>query len=165
MSEEKNMAEAGDEFLSFDDDSSGDLPVLTHTGQLPWRVLIVDDDEDVHRATEFALREVAVLDRPLLFLHAYSSFEAIELLKAESDVAVILLDVVMESENAGLKAVGIIRDELKLANPRIILRTGQPGYAPEIETIRLYDINDYKTKNELTRAKLYTCLLYTSRCV
>ncbi len=156
MKEENNMAEGGEEYLSFDEDS--ELPAYAKSGLAPWRVLIVDDDEDVHRATEFAMREVAVLERPLQFLHAYAANEAIAMLREESDVAVILLDVVMESENAGLKAVGIIRDELKLTNPRIVLRTGQPGYAPEIETIRLYDINDYKTKNELTRSKLYTTL-------
>lgn len=158
MREEKNMAAAEDEFLSFVDDSTESLPGTMSAELPPWRILVVDDDEDVHHATEFALHEVTVLDRPLLFLHAYSASEAIDLLKRERDIAVILLDVVMESENAGLKAVSIIRNELKLANPRIILRTGQPGYAPEIETIRLYDINDYKTKNELTRAKLFTSL-------
>jgi diguanylate cyclase (GGDEF)-like protein len=41
---------------------------------------------------------------------------------------------------------------------RIILRTGQPGYAPEIDAIRDYDINDYKTKSELSRNRLYTTL-------
>ena len=158
MNNSQNMAGAEDELLSFDDDGDKELPQSYSDGLLPWRILIVDDDDDVHRATEFALRGVAILERPLLFLHAYSSSEAIDLLRRERDVAVILLDVVMESENAGLTAVGIIRNELGLTNPRIVLRTGQPGYAPEIETIRRYDINDYKTKNELTRSKLFTTL-------
>jgi len=154
----QNMAGAEDELLSFEDDVQKEFPASSGSGGAAWRVLIVDDDEDVHRATEFALRGVAILDRKIEFLHAYSSREAIDLLRRENDVAVILLDVVMESENAGLNAIGQIRGELGLANPRIILRTGQPGYAPEIETIRRYDINDYKTKNELTRSKLYTTL-------
>lgn len=154
MQNSNDMA-GDDDLLAFDDDQSN---LGAADAALPWRILIVDDDEDVHRATEFALRDVQIIDRPLVFLHAYSSTEAIDLLRREPEIAVILLDVVMESEHAGLDAVDRIRGELKLDKPRIILRTGQPGYAPEIETIRRYDINDYKTKNELTRAKMYTAL-------
>ena len=75
----------------------------------------------------------------------------------------ILLDVVMEREDSGLTLVRHIREVLQLSEVRIILRTGQPGYAPEIEAIRDYDINDYKTKSELTRAKLYTTLTASLR--
>lgn len=151
------MAESGDEYLSFDE-NGGEVAARPSHAQAAWRILVVDDDHDVHRATEFALRDIEILGRPLQFLHASTAAEAIACLRQEGDIAVILLDVVMESEHAGLTAVGVIRNELKLVNPRIVLRTGQPGYAPEIETIRLYDINDYKTKNELTRSKLYTTL-------
>ena len=105
--------------------------------ELCWYLLIVDDDEDVHHATEFALSDLRVLGRPLRFLHAFSAAEAISLLAHRRDVAVILLDVVMEREDAGLKAVEAIRCDLGLDAVRIVLRTGQPGY----------------------------CLLYTSRCV
>lgn len=121
-----------------------------------WYLLIVDDDEDVHHATEFALSDLRVLGRPLEFLHAFSAAEAITILGQHRDVAVILLDVVMEREDAGLKAVERIRNELGLDAVRIILRTGQPGYAPEFDAIANYDINDYKTKTELTRGKLFT---------
>lgn len=155
MSGADDSSDDSGEFLSFEDETSKGLRGGIAS---PWNILIVDDDEDVHQATEFALSDVFILERPINFLHAYSAKEAIDILRQENDVAVILLDVVMESENAGLIAVGVIRDELGLANIRIVLRTGQPGYAPEIETIRRYDINDYKTKNELTRSKLYTTL-------
>jgi diguanylate cyclase (GGDEF)-like protein len=121
-----------------------------------WRVLIIDDDADVHTATTFALSNLEMLHRPLSFLHAYSAAEARQLLKQESDIAVILLDVVMEHEDAGLKLVRHIREERGMTEVRIILRTGQPGYAPEMDAIRDYDINDYKTKSELTRIKLFT---------
>lgn len=120
-----------------------------------WRLMVVDDEPDVHRATTFALTGVKILGRPLEFLHAYSALEAEALLTSERDVAVVLLDVVMEREDAGLALVKTIRQDLKLTELRIILRTGQPGYAPEIETIHDFDINDYKTKSELTRTKLY----------
>ncbi len=151
---------ADDDELHFTDD---DVPAGTSQGPdrasiAPWRVLIVDDDPDVHAATEFALRDVIVLDRPLQFLHAKSAAQAHTLLQHENDIAVIVLDVVMEEDDAGLRLVRIVRDELQLHETRIILRTGQPGYAPEMQAIRDYDINDYKTKSELTRTKLFTSL-------
>jgi diguanylate cyclase (GGDEF)-like protein len=121
-----------------------------------WRVMIVDDDEDVHSTTTFALGNLDMQHRPLEFVHAYSAAQAREMLREETDIAVILLDVVMEQDDAGLHLVRYIRETLKLADVRIILRTGQPGYAPEIDAIRDFDINDYKTKSELTRIKLYT---------
>jgi diguanylate cyclase (GGDEF)-like protein len=120
-----------------------------------WRLMVIDDEPDVHRATTFALSGVKILGRRLEFIHAYSAEEATQLLCKEHDIAVVLLDVVMEREDAGLKLVKTIRQDFKLEELRIILRTGQPGYAPEIETIHDFDINDYKTKSELTRTKLY----------
>ena len=121
-----------------------------------WRVMIIDDDEDVHSTTTFALGNLDMQHRALEFVHAYSAAQARELLKHEQEIAVILLDVVMEQDDAGLHLVRYIRETLKLADVRIILRTGQPGYAPEIDAIRDFDINDYKTKSELTRIKLFT---------
>ncbi|GAB3386883.1 GGDEF/EAL domain-containing response regulator [Massilia agri] len=123
-----------------------------------WRILVVDDDADVHSTTTFALKGVEMQGRPLEFLHAYSSEEARDILAREPGIAVVLLDVVMERPDAGLQLVRRIREELGLIEVRIILRTGQPGYAPELEAIRGYDINDYRTKSELTRTKLYTAV-------
>jgi len=125
-----------------------------------WRVMIVDDDADVHSTTTFALGSLEVLGRPLHFIHAHSAAEAQCLLAQEHDsgrnLAVVLLDVVMEQADAGLHLVRHIRETLGMHEVRIILRTGQPGYAPEMDAIRGYDINDYRTKSELTRTKLYT---------
>jgi diguanylate cyclase (GGDEF)-like protein len=125
-------------------------------GRNVWRVMIIDDDEDVHSTTTFALGNLDMQHRPLEFVHAYSAGQAREMLKHEAEIAVILLDVVMEQDDAGLHLVRYIRETLKLHDVRIILRTGQPGYAPEIDAIRDFDINDYKTKSELTRIKLFT---------
>jgi diguanylate cyclase (GGDEF)-like protein len=125
-------------------------------GRPGWRILIVDDDADVHSTTTFALAGLEIQDRPLEFLHAYSASDARTLLAREPDIAVILLDVVMEQPDAGLHLVRHIRETLAMADVRIILRTGQPGYMPEMEAIRDLDINDYRTKSELTRTKLYT---------
>lgn len=133
----------------------------SETKNLPhkfWRILIVDDDREVHNATLFALQDVLIDGHPLQFLHAYSGAEALVILRSESDLAVVLLDVVMEHGSAGLDLVHTIRHELGLSDLRIILRTGQPGYAPELSVIRDYDINDYKTKSELTRIRLLTTL-------
>lgn len=135
-----------------------DSQSLANISQRTWKIAIVDDDEDVHRATEFSLLDVKILNRRLEFIHTYSKAETHERFAVESDIAVVLLDVVMETEHAGLDLVAFIRDELKWRDTRIILRTGQPGYAPEEDAIRDYDINDYKTKNELTRKKLLTAL-------
>ena len=126
------------------------------SGNNVWRIMIIDDDEDVHSATTFALGNLEMQHRPLEFVHAYSAREARDILQQDQEIAVILLDVVMEADDAGLQLVKHIREVLKMTDVRIILRTGQPGYAPEIDAIRDFDINDYKTKSELTRIKLFT---------
>lgn len=148
-----------DDLLSFIDEP--DLPEAVNVPA--WRVLIVDDEPDVHEATLLALKDMQIEGRGLAFVHAYSAAEARALLAQYADLAVVLLDVVMESEDAGLRLVRFIRDELGNRSLRIILRTGQPGYAPEIDTIQLYDINDYKTKSELTRVRLFTSLTVAVR--
>jgi len=124
----------------------------------PWRVLVVDDEEDVHSVTTLALGSFEFQDRGLELLHAYSAKEAKKILVNHQDIALILLDVVMETDLAGLELVAYIRKDLKNHAVRIVLRTGQSGHVPEHQVIRAYDINDYKNKTELTAAKLYTIL-------
>lgn len=132
-------------------------------GSVVWRALIVDDEPDVHQVTLMAMKDVVIEGRHLEFVHAYSAAEARVLLQENTDLAFVLLDVVMETDNAGLQLVHYIRKELRNLTIRIILRTGQPGFAPEIETIRSYDINDYKTKSELTRVRLFASLTVAVR--
>ncbi|MBC9073609.1 EAL domain-containing protein [Thauera sp. CAU 1555] len=144
-----------DELIEFSAEAPADAPARVRQG---WKVLIVDDDEDVHRSTELGLAGVEVVGRPLQFLHAYSAAEARECFAHETDLAVILLDVVMETQDAGLALVDEVRNRYGLHEARIILRTGQPGYAPELEAIRDYDINDYKNKSELSRGRLFAAL-------
>lgn len=132
---------------------------IARTYLKPWRVLIVDDEEDVHSVTRLIMAKTVFKQRAIELLSAYSAAEAYEILKREKNIAVILLDVVMESDNAGLKLVQSIREELDNKSVRIILRTGQPGQAPEERVIIDYDINDYKAKSELTAQKLFTCLI------
>jgi len=121
-----------------------------------WKLLIVDDEEEVHIITKMVLEGLSFSDRGLTFLSAYSAAQAREILREHGDIAVILLDVVMETGQAGLELVEFIRSELGNRSVRIILRTGQPGQAPEREVITRYDINDYKHKTELTAQKLFS---------
>ncbi len=133
------------------------------TADRVWRILLVDDDEEVHASTAYSLRGVEILGRRLSLSHARSAAEALALLRQDTDFAAILLDVVMETADAGLTLVRSIRETLGLTAVRILLRTGQPGYAPELSVIRDYDINDYRTKSELTRNRLLTSLFTALR--
>ncbi|MEJ6475702.1 DUF3369 domain-containing protein [Pseudoalteromonas piscicida] len=126
-----------------------------------WDILVVDDEEDIHQVTKLVLSGFKFESRALRFHHAYSAQEAKSILKAEKNISVGLIDVVMESNHAGLDLVRYIRDELENYDIRLVLRTGQPGEAPEESVIRDYDINDYKNKTELTAVKLKT-LLYSA---
>jgi len=128
-----------------------------------WKVLVVDDEEDIHSVTRMALKGFIYKDKGIQFLHTYSAGESEKVLKENPDIAVILLDVVMETNTAGLNLVRFIRDELHNKFSQIILRTGYPGYAPEREVIVSYEINDYKTKTELTAFKLFTLILASLR--
>ncbi|GAC15960.1 bifunctional diguanylate cyclase/phosphodiesterase [Aliiglaciecola lipolytica] len=129
-----------------------------------WNVLVVDDDEEIHTVTRLALSDLHLNDKKLHFHHAYSGKQALSIIeKLGNRLAIILLDVVMETDDAGLVVARKMREELKLMEPRIVLRTGQPGYAPEESVIKEYDINDYKTKTELTRSKLVTTIIASLR--
>jgi response regulator RpfG family c-di-GMP phosphodiesterase len=127
-----------------------------NAAMVPWVVLIVDDEPQVHDVTELVMADFAFGGRHLMFLHAYSAAEAREILVQRDDIALVLLDVVMETETAGLDLARDIREVLLNHRTRIVLRTGQPGQAPEETVIKNYDINDYKEKTELTKRKLVT---------
>src|SRR5919108_4563629 len=123
-----------------------------------WKIAVIDDEPAVHDGTRFALSDYRLNGQSLEILSAYSAAEGRELMRRHADVAVVLLDVIMETDTAGLSLVEFIRKELKNETVRIILRTGQPGQAPERRVIVDYDINDHKTKTELTADKLFTAL-------
>ena len=146
-----------DDALIFADEVS-EIPAL-----LSWKILIVDDEVQVHAATNIALRKFAFEEKTLNFISAYSGKEAKQLIKDNPDTAIILLDVIMETDDAGLEFVKYVREELDNKLVRIILRTGQPGQVPEKDVIINYDINDYKSKTELTTSKLYTTILTALR--
>jgi signal transduction histidine kinase len=123
-----------------------------------WKIAVIDDDQAVHEGTRFALSDYSLNGQGLEILSAYSAAEGRALMRQHSDIAAVLLDVIMETDVAGLELVEYIRNEIKNETVRIILRTGQPGQAPERRVIVQYDINDYKAKTELTADKLFTSL-------
>jgi signal transduction histidine kinase/CheY-like chemotaxis protein len=123
-----------------------------------WKIAVIDDEPAVHDGTRFALSDYRLNGQGLEILSAYSAAEGRELMRRHTDVAVVLLDVIMETDTAGLSLVEFIRKDVKNETVRIILRTGQPGQAPERRVIVDYDINDYKAKTELTADKLFTSL-------
>ncbi len=153
-------AEKNDDLLIFADEPE---KASLQRGLKPWLVLVVDDDEEVHVITKLVLRDYELDNRKIELLSAYSAKEAREVLSRENDIAVILLDVVMETDDAGLKLAKWIREDLSNSQVRIILRTGQPGAAPEKKVITDYEINDYKSKTEITDIKLYTAITVALR--
>lgn len=142
-----------DLLLLIEDDDAPDDEASARTHR-PWHILIADDDPSVHDATVAALSGQHVHDRPLNFLHAYSANETIAILADNDTIHLLLLDVVMESPDAGLRAVTDIREKLGRHELKIIIRTGQPGHAPEHDIRRQYAIDGYAKKAELTRSLL-----------
>ena len=110
-----------------------------------WKIAVVDDDQSVIDVTRLALKGVEIEGRTLEFVEAGSGAAGYQLLLQHPDVAVILLDVVMETPDAGLRLVDTIRGEMANHMIQIVLRTGQAGYAPEEDVIRRYEINACKT--------------------
>ncbi|OKO84475.1 DUF3369 domain-containing protein [Bradyrhizobium sp. AS23.2] len=148
------MAEQDDVLHLIDDTGAAS----EDTNARKWKIAVIDDDPAVHDGTRFALSDYSLNGQSLEILSAYSAAEGRRLMAEHSDIAAVLLDVIMETDVAGLELVEFIRNEIKNETVRIILRTGQPGQAPERRVIVQYDINDYKAKTELTADKLFTSL-------
>lgn len=128
-----------------------------------WKILVVDDEPDVLTTTDHALMDVSVLGRPLALLTATSAVAAQRVLAEHRDVAVILLDVVMEKMQSGLTLVNQIRADMNNQSVRIILRTGNPGAAPEHDVVNNYAIDDYIHKGSVTRNRLITAVVTAVR--
>jgi diguanylate cyclase (GGDEF)-like protein len=128
-----------------------------------WKILIVDDEREIHNITRLALEDFTFDNKRLQFLSAYSGIDARQIMSENPDIAVTLLDVIMESEDAGLVTAKYIRETLQNRATRIVLRTGQPGQVPERQAIVDYDIDDYKAKTEFTAQKLFTTIITALR--
>ncbi|SHO46717.1 HD domain-containing phosphohydrolase [Anaerocolumna xylanovorans] len=128
-----------------------------------YKILISDDEPEVHNVTKMILKDFIFENHTLEFLDAYNEEETIRAFEQYSDIAVLFQDVVMEKNNTGLDIINRLRCEMKNQTTRIILRTGQPGEAPEEKIIRDYDINDYCLKTDLTVARLKTTIITALR--
>ena len=163
-----NILEDNDKFIFADENENelvfanenNDELLLTNKdneqNQNSWKILIVDDENEIHNVTKLALDDFVFEDKKLKFISAYSGKQAIQIIQENPDIAIILLDVIMEHEKAGLELVKYVRESLKNQLLQIVLRTGEPGQVPEKKIIQEYDINDYKTKTELTSTRLFT---------
>jgi response regulator RpfG family c-di-GMP phosphodiesterase len=129
----------------------------------PWTVLVVDDDESVHSITRLVLTGLTFRNRPIELFSAYTAANGIDILRAHPEVALLLLDVVMETDDAGLRAVQQVREELNNVNVRVVLRTGQPGKAPERDVVVRYEIDGYELKTEQTSQNLVTVVIAALR--
>ena len=142
--------------LAFSSLFAPELPATALPPQRPpWKVMLVDDEPDIHAVLRLALQDVQVMGRPLHLLDARGGEEASFLLSQHPDTALILLDVVMETEQAGLDLVRHIRHDLHNTLVQIVLVTGQPGYAPQREVVANFEINGYRLKAELTADKIF----------
>jgi len=128
-----------------------------------WKILVADDEEDVHSLTKMVLENFRYQNKSLEIISAYSGAETLNILKEQNDIILVLLDVVMESDDAGLMVVKKLREELHNNLTQVILRTGQAGKAPELDVVSNYAINDYKEKTELTSQKLFTSIITAIR--
>ncbi len=154
------LTDPAEDSLLWSEDAPQEVHPITAA---PWIVLIVDDDEAVHAITRLVLADLTFRNRPVQLLSAYTADSGIALLWSHPEVALVLLDVVMETDDAGLRAVQQVREELKNVNVRLVLRTGQPGKAPERDVVVRYEIDGYQLKTELTAQHLVTVVLAALR--
>lgn len=124
-----------------------------------WKVLLVDDEPDVHEVSRLILAGLGFEGRPVELLSAGSAAQARELLARHGDVALALVDVVMETDDAGIALVHHIREQLRDHDMQIVLRTGQPGMAPEREIVPQYEVNGYFLKTEITAQRLQSIVI------
>ena len=157
------MADDDNDFFSFADD---DEPITTASSNTEcaeddsssWPILVVDDDPSVLTVTDYALRKLVVDGRPIELHTAKSMAEAQALLEINQNYAVLVTDVVMETDHAGLDLIAWIRKQRALGSMRLVVRSGQPGAAPQEEVVKSLDINDYWSKTETTPGRIRTML-------
>ena len=149
-----------DNLLTFVDETD---PLAGKDPKRPWKVMVIDDEKSVHDITCIALKDFVFEGRGIRFLNAYSAKEAKSCLARHPETALMLVDVVMETEDSGLNFVHHVREVLKNNLVQIVIRTGQPGFAPENEVISKYKINSYFSKTEVTAQKLVSLVTTTLR--
>lgn len=149
---EAGAGSSEDDLLAFLDESEDQGPGETHLN--PWVLLIVDDEPQVHEATTLTLRRDRIGNRPLRFLHAHSAAEARELVQSEPQIDLILLDVMMETRDAGFKLVNELRGAMARQDLKILIRSGQPGAEQEDNIVQRYAVDGYMQKTQQTHSLL-----------
>ena len=144
-----------DEFSSLFAPEPGPELIPAARGGDSWKVLVVDDEPDIHAVLRLAMQDMVVEGQPLRLFDAHSAHEAKQVLADHPDIALILLDVVMETEQAGLDLVRHVRQDAGNRMVRIVLVTGQPGYAPQRDVVANYEIDGYRLKSELTADRIF----------
>lgn len=121
-----------------------------HQESLPdrWQVLIVDDDPNGHVMPQRALNELTFRRRKVEVIDAFSTGEALKKLEENADIAVAVVDIILQTEDEGLRLVRTIREEMGNRLIRIILRSGEERKFPESRLIIDYDINGYTGRSE-----------------
>ena len=127
-----------------------------------WVVLLVDDEPDVLSMSKLIMKKFEVYGLPLKIYTAASKADAIQLFNSNLELAnslsVAFIDVVMETDSAGLELCEYIRNDMGNRLSQLFIRTGQPGITTERDVIDKYDINGYFTKIEATQDKLYSLI-------
>lgn len=122
-----------------------------------WPILVVDDDKEIFEVTQLALNDFCFNNLSLELEYADSAEQAIDM-ASKTEYAVLLIDMIMEEENSGMKVVEHIRENQDNRHSRLIIRSGQPGRM-NVEECYAADINEFAHKTELTTDKLKTLLL------
>lgn len=130
----------------------------TSKPEFGWNILLVDDDPEVQQVTRLVLSRFLFKNKSIRIFQANSAEEAKRFFTKANNIAVAFVDVIMETDKAGLDLVDFVRNDLNNQDVRIIIRTGQPGVVQEQATINDYDIDDFKEKTELTNKKLISTL-------
>ncbi len=141
-----------DALFSFAEET--DPPSLHSDLNSEWVILSVEDDPGYQQSLSLGLKGLIVNNAPIRLLTANSAAQAAKVIAENENISVILLDVVMEHDDAGLFLVNTIRNVIGNELVRIVLLTGQPGLAPRFDTMRDFDVDEYWNKVDLTAEKL-----------
>jgi EAL domain-containing protein (putative c-di-GMP-specific phosphodiesterase class I)/GGDEF domain-containing protein len=131
--------------------------------QKDWVVLSVEDNQPYQDVLESAIQEVAFEGRKIELLRASSAASAATILSKRQDISLILLDIVMESDDAGFYLIDTIRNVIGDELVRIVVLTGQPGVKPHDKAINEYNISEYWNKTDLSADKLKSVVVSNLR--
>lgn len=140
-----------------------DMEPIPNNRNSSWKVIIVDDDNFVHRMIKEINNNLSFEGKRIEFYSAYTSEEAIKLLNENKDIALVLLDVFLEEKDSGLHLVKHIREDIKDTDVRIVLMTDKGSMSLQEEVILHYDINGYENKSDLFSKKMNTIILSSLR--